>query len=348
MSGPPPPSASSTRPSCRRLAQSALLHQATVSEDPEAITLMPENAESMSVQSMFRAVVVKELAIEQAEMCDVVIYFNFNLCPQGASAFKRSTKLMLLRNETYFFMFNRFNVTFDAACLPQLSHARCRARPGRSHHTIFQGRGLSHLRTPGREPRSGAKWQDGAGHVGGGFFFFCERRAADALHLRVRCERGRVLYLRARTTRPHRASRTATRTLRRPWRWSSTRSASSVRRRSRTSCRRAYRTRPRRCTRPASSSGSSWATRCRRRSRSVRVADCIERRWAGDRWPAFSCNLLKSDMEIMILSADSLDNARTQIEGGLNKMALLLGPPLFRARLRPLPVRQGVRGRDRW
>ena len=41
----------------------------------------------------------------------------------------------------------------------------------------------------------------------------------------------------------------------------------------------------------------------------------------------FSCNLLKSDMEIMILSADSLESARLQIEGGLNKIASVLGPP---------------------
>ncbi|OJT03153.1 Phospholipid-transporting ATPase DNF1 [Trametes pubescens] len=41
----------------------------------------------------------------------------------------------------------------------------------------------------------------------------------------------------------------------------------------------------------------------------------------------FSCNLLKSDMEIMILSADSHEAARLQIEGGLNKIASVLGPP---------------------
>ncbi|KAH8088928.1 phospholipid-transporting ATPase 1 [Cristinia sonorae] len=41
----------------------------------------------------------------------------------------------------------------------------------------------------------------------------------------------------------------------------------------------------------------------------------------------FSCNLLKSDMEIMILSADSLQSAQLQIEGGLNKIASVLGPP---------------------
>ena len=41
----------------------------------------------------------------------------------------------------------------------------------------------------------------------------------------------------------------------------------------------------------------------------------------------FSCNLLKSDMEIMILSADTPEAARLQIEGGLNKIASVLGPP---------------------
>ncbi|KZT25558.1 phospholipid-translocating P-type ATPase [Neolentinus lepideus HHB14362 ss-1] len=41
----------------------------------------------------------------------------------------------------------------------------------------------------------------------------------------------------------------------------------------------------------------------------------------------FSCNLLKNDMEIMILSADSPESARAQIEAGLNKIASVLGPP---------------------
>ncbi|CAL1710461.1 unnamed protein product [Somion occarium] len=41
----------------------------------------------------------------------------------------------------------------------------------------------------------------------------------------------------------------------------------------------------------------------------------------------FSCNLLKSDMEIMILSADTHHAAQLQIEGGLNKIASVLGPP---------------------
>ncbi|KAI0954200.1 hypothetical protein AcV7_007497 [Taiwanofungus camphoratus] len=41
----------------------------------------------------------------------------------------------------------------------------------------------------------------------------------------------------------------------------------------------------------------------------------------------FSCNLLKSDMDIMILSAETPEAARLQIEGGLNKIASVLGPP---------------------
>nr|AVM41535.1 putative calcium-transporting ATPase 5 [Ganoderma lucidum] len=48
----------------------------------------------------------------------------------------------------------------------------------------------------------------------------------------------------------------------------------------------------------------------------------------------FSCNLLKSDMEIMILSADNKDAARSQIEGGLNKIASVLGPPSLSAQRR--------------
>ena len=41
----------------------------------------------------------------------------------------------------------------------------------------------------------------------------------------------------------------------------------------------------------------------------------------------YSCNLLKNEMEVMILSADSMEQARLQIEGGLNKIASVLGPP---------------------
>ncbi|KAJ1305376.1 hypothetical protein OPQ81_000391 [Rhizoctonia solani] len=41
----------------------------------------------------------------------------------------------------------------------------------------------------------------------------------------------------------------------------------------------------------------------------------------------YSCNLLKPDMEVMIISATTADGARTQIEAGLNKIASVLGPP---------------------
>ncbi|KAJ7581830.1 phospholipid-transporting ATPase 1 [Mycena floridula] len=41
----------------------------------------------------------------------------------------------------------------------------------------------------------------------------------------------------------------------------------------------------------------------------------------------YSCNLLKNDMDLMILSADSREKARSQIEAGLNKIASVLGPP---------------------
>ncbi|KAG9123661.1 hypothetical protein FRC07_014357 [Ceratobasidium sp. 392] len=41
----------------------------------------------------------------------------------------------------------------------------------------------------------------------------------------------------------------------------------------------------------------------------------------------YSCNLLKADMEVMIISATSADGARSQIEAGLNKIASVLGPP---------------------
>ncbi|CAG7850226.1 Putative phospholipid-transporting ATPase C24B11.12c [Serendipita indica DSM 11827] len=40
------------------------------------------------------------------------------------------------------------------------------------------------------------------------------------------------------------------------------------------------------------------------------------------------CNLLKSDMEIMILAADSLEDARIKVEAGLNKLATILGSPM--------------------
>ncbi|QRV93154.1 phospholipid-translocating P-type ATPase [Ceratobasidium sp. AG-Ba] len=41
----------------------------------------------------------------------------------------------------------------------------------------------------------------------------------------------------------------------------------------------------------------------------------------------YSCNLLKAEMEVMIISATTPDGARTQIEAGLNKIASVLGPP---------------------
>lgn len=43
----------------------------------------------------------------------------------------------------------------------------------------------------------------------------------------------------------------------------------------------------------------------------------------------YSCNLLTNDMEVMIISADSEQGARAQIEAGLNKMASVLGPPVI-------------------
>ena len=39
-------------------------------------------------------------------------------------------------------------------------------------------------------------------------------------------------------------------------------------------------------------------------------------------------------MEVMILSADTLEGARMQIEGGLNKIASILGPPSMDPRRR--------------
>lgn len=48
----------------------------------------------------------------------------------------------------------------------------------------------------------------------------------------------------------------------------------------------------------------------------------------------YSCNLLKNDMDLMILSADSYEQARSQIEAGLNKIASILGPPSFDPRKR--------------
>ncbi|KAF9238250.1 phospholipid-translocating P-type ATPase [Melanogaster broomeanus] len=41
----------------------------------------------------------------------------------------------------------------------------------------------------------------------------------------------------------------------------------------------------------------------------------------------YSCNLLKKDMDVMILSSDTPEGTRAQIEAGLNKIASVLGPP---------------------
>jgi phospholipid-translocating ATPase len=46
----------------------------------------------------------------------------------------------------------------------------------------------------------------------------------------------------------------------------------------------------------------------------------------------FSCNLLKNDMEIMILSAETLDDTRAKIEAGLNKLATIFGAPMAKRR----------------
>ncbi|KAJ7790741.1 HAD-like domain-containing protein [Mycena olivaceomarginata] len=48
----------------------------------------------------------------------------------------------------------------------------------------------------------------------------------------------------------------------------------------------------------------------------------------------YSCNLLKNDMDLMILSTDSQQQARAQIEAGLNKIASVLGPPSMDPRKR--------------
>ncbi|KAK7062688.1 phospholipid transporting ATPase [Paramarasmius palmivorus] len=48
----------------------------------------------------------------------------------------------------------------------------------------------------------------------------------------------------------------------------------------------------------------------------------------------YSCNLLKNDMDVMIISADSAEQARSQIEAALNKIASVLGPPSWDARKR--------------
>ncbi|KAI0684455.1 phospholipid-translocating P-type ATPase [Cytidiella melzeri] len=48
----------------------------------------------------------------------------------------------------------------------------------------------------------------------------------------------------------------------------------------------------------------------------------------------FSCNLLKSDMDIMIISADTAQATQAQLEAGVNKIASVLGPPSVEPRNR--------------
>ncbi|KAH9476290.1 Putative phospholipid-transporting ATPase C24B11.12c [Psilocybe cubensis] len=48
----------------------------------------------------------------------------------------------------------------------------------------------------------------------------------------------------------------------------------------------------------------------------------------------YSCNLLKNDMDLMILSAATLEQTRAQLEAGLNKIASVLGPPTWDLRRR--------------
>lgn len=48
----------------------------------------------------------------------------------------------------------------------------------------------------------------------------------------------------------------------------------------------------------------------------------------------YSCNLLKNNMDLMILSASTLEQTRAQIEAGLNKIASILGPPSWDIRKR--------------
>ncbi|KAF9481771.1 phospholipid-translocating P-type ATPase [Pholiota conissans] len=48
----------------------------------------------------------------------------------------------------------------------------------------------------------------------------------------------------------------------------------------------------------------------------------------------YSCNLLKNDMDLMILSANSPEQTRSQLEAGLNKIASVLGPPSWDIRKR--------------
>lgn len=52
----------------------------------------------------------------------------------------------------------------------------------------------------------------------------------------------------------------------------------------------------------------------------------------------YSCNLLTNEMEVMIISADSEQGARAQIEAGLNKIASVLGPPNVNKKQKMVPT----------
>lgn len=48
----------------------------------------------------------------------------------------------------------------------------------------------------------------------------------------------------------------------------------------------------------------------------------------------YSCNLLKQDMDVMILSATSHEEAKSKIEAGLNKLNAVFGPPKWSPKMR--------------
>lgn len=52
----------------------------------------------------------------------------------------------------------------------------------------------------------------------------------------------------------------------------------------------------------------------------------------------YSCNLLTNEMEVMIISADSEQGARAQIEAGLNKIASVVGPPNVNKKQKMIPT----------
>ena len=129
-------------------------------------------------------------------------------------------------------------------------------------------------------------------------------------------EERRRITGRKRSRRQHRASSKSSHCLA-PWRW-------------RTSCRWVSQRRSIRCITQASSCGfSHWQVSNTSRAR----VPATQHTPPGDKLHTaikigFICNLLKQDMEIMIISADSMaEGTCLQIEAGLNKIASVLGPP---------------------